>query len=300
MTSAEPSNTKAALWMGGWLAAMLMMAVAGRETARVISVFQVMELRAVIGFFMLLPLVMAAGGFDAMKTQYPLRHISRNVVHYGAQYAWLVAVTMIPLAQVVSIEFTMPIWTAVLAVFFLGENMNRWKIMAIVLGLVGVWIIIRPNTGSLDMGQLISLAAAIGFSISVTLVKKLTRTDSVVRIIFWMLVIQGVIGFVPAYLYWQPIPDGLWGWIIVVAFCGTFSHYCMARAMTHADATVVVPMDFLRVPLTAIAGWLVYSEAIDVYTATGAVLILLGNMLNLKSAAKPVAASAKPEAGNLS
>ena len=298
MTTAEPSNNKAALWMGGWLAAMLMMAVAGRETARVISVFQVMELRAVIGFFMLLPLVMVAGGFGAMKTQHPLRHVSRNVVHYGAQYAWLVAVTMIPLAQVVSIEFTMPIWTAVLAVFFLGERMNRWKIMAIVLGLVGVWIIIRPSAASVDVGQLISLAAAIGFSISVTLVKKLTQTDSVVRIIFWMLIIQGVIGLIPAYLYWQPIPNDLWGWIVIVAFCGTFSHYCMARAMTHADATIVVPMDFLRVPLTAVAGWLVYSEAIDVYTATGAVLILLGNMLNLKSAAKPVLVVAKPQAGD--
>ncbi len=293
MTSAKSSNSKAALWMGGWLTAMLMMAVAGREAASVLSVFQVMELRAVIGFFMLLPLVMKAGGFAAMKTQHPLRHISRNVVHYAAQYAWLLAVTLIPLAQVVSIEFTMPIWTALLAVFFIGENMNRWKILAIILGFIGVLIIVRPNAGSVESGQLISLAAALGFSVSVILVKTLTRTDSVVRIIFWMLVIQTVIGLIPAYTHWQPVPTNLWGWIIVVAFCGTFSHYCMARAMTHAEATIVVPMDFLRVPLTAIAGWLIYSEAIDIYTATGAGLILLGNLLNLKSTSTAAPATVK-------
>ena len=69
----------------------------------------------------------------------------------------------------------------------------------------------------------------------------------------------------------------------MIAFCGTFSHYCMARAMLHADATIVVPMDFLRVPLTATAGWLIYSERLDAFTVLGAILILSGNLLNLKT-----------------
>lgn len=268
--------------MGGWLVAMVTMAVAGREAASQLSAFQVMELRVIIGFFLLLPLVLASGGFKAMKTQRLWHHVWRNGVHYIAQYAWLVAVTLIPLAQVISIEFTMPIWTAILAVLFIGEQLNRWKVLAIVLGLVGVLVIVRPAVESVNQGQLYSLVAAIGFSISVILVKSMTRTESVVRIIFWMMVIQALIGVIPAYLVWQPIPGPLWKWIILVALCGTFSHYCMARAMTHADATVVVPMDFLRVPLTALVGWLVYAEAIDLYTATGAALILLGNLLNMK------------------
>ena len=165
---------------------------------------------------------------------------------------------------------------------FIGEKMNGWKIAAIVLGLVGVLIITRPDTNNIEAGQLISLFAAIGFSVSVILVKALTRTNSVVQIIFWMLIIQAVIGLLPAILVWQPVPDNLSGWIFIVGFCGTFSHYCMAKAMNLADATIVVPMDFLRVPLTALAGWMIYNEAIDVYTATGALLILAGNLLNLK------------------
>jgi drug/metabolite transporter (DMT)-like permease len=264
---------------------MVTMAVAGREAASRLSVFQVMELRAIIGFVLLLPLVITSGGFASMKTSHPWKHVWRNAVHYVAQYLWLVAVTLIPLAQVISIEFTMPIWTALLAVMFLRERMNQWKVTAIGLGLAGVLIIVRPNAGTVDIGQLITLAAALGFSISVVLVKMLTRTDSVVRIIFWMLVIQGIIGALPALYVWQPVPSDLWFWVVVVAICGTFSHYCMAMAMTHADATIVVPMDFLRVPLTAAVGWLVYSEAVDIYTAAGASLILLGNLLNLKRVA---------------
>ena len=146
-------------------------------------------------------------------------------------------------------------------------------------------MIVRPAVDSVEPGQLYALFSAFGFSVSVILVKALTRTDSVVRIIFWMLVIQGIIGAVPAIVVWQPVPDGLWPWVVLVAICGTFSHYCMARAMTHADATIVVPMDFLRVPLTALVGWLVYTEAIDLFTASGALLILLGNLLNMKKTA---------------
>lgn len=282
MTSHQPSMLKAALWMCGWLTAMVTMAVAGRETVSQLNAFQVMELRVIIGFVLLSPLVYAAGGFSAMKTQYPWRHVWRNIVHYAAQYAWLVAITLIPLAQVISIEFTMPIWTAILAILFIGEKLNSWKIIAMVLGLAGVLIIVRPTVNSVDLGQIYSLAAAIGFSISVIFVKSLTRVDSVVRIIFWMLIIQGIIGIVPAAMVWQPVPEDIWPWIVLVAICGTFSHYCMARAMIHADATIVVPMDFLRVPLTAVVGWLIYAEAVDVFTATGAVLILLGNLLNMK------------------
>jgi len=267
--------------MAGWLTLMVVIAVAGREATRELSVFQIMLMRSVLGMAMLWPLVHAAGGLAAMRTGRLTQHALRNTVHYAAQYGWFVALTLIPLAQVVSIEFTMPIWAAVLAVFFLGERMNARKWFAVLLGLVGVAVIVRPSTGEVNPGQLIALACALGFAISVVLVKSLTRTDAAVAISFWMLVVQSAIGLVPALMVWQWPSAQTWGWVVVVAFCGTYSHYCFARAMEHADATVVVPMDFLRVPLTALVGWLVYSETLDLFTALGVGLILAGNVLNL-------------------
>jgi drug/metabolite transporter (DMT)-like permease len=283
--------TKAALWMAGWLSLMLIVAVAGRETTRELNVFQIMELRSIIGFLMLYPLVHIAGGFKAMRSARASHHVARNLVHYAAQICWFFALTLIPISQVVSIEFTMPIWIAILAAAFLGERMTVWKFTAIVLGLVGVVVIVRPDTGAINQGQLIALAAAVGFGISVTLMKSLTRTETTLTIIFWMLVVQTAAGFVPALYFWQWPSAYAWGWIVVIAFCGTFSHYCMARAMLYADATVVVPMDFLRVPLSAAAGWLLYAERLDIYTVLGAALILTGNLLNLKTAAPARAAS---------
>jgi drug/metabolite transporter (DMT)-like permease len=279
--NARHSIPHAAAWMAGWLTLMVVIAVAGREATRELSVFQIMLMRSVLGMGLLWPLVHAAGGLSAMRTQRLPQHALRNGVHYAAQYGWFVALTLIPLAQLVSIEFTMPIWSAVLAVFFLGERMNGRKWLAVVLGLVGVAVIVRPSAGTVDAGQLIALACAFGFAISVVLVKSLTRTEAAITVIFWMLVIQSAIGLVPALLVWQWPSAQTWGWVLVVAFCGTYSHYCFARAMQHADTTVVVPMDFLRVPLTALAGWLVYSEQVDLLTGLGVLLILTGNALNL-------------------
>jgi drug/metabolite transporter (DMT)-like permease len=261
---------------------MLVMAIAGRETTRELDVFQIMEMRSVIGLAMLYPLIHIAGGLGKLRTARPWQQVVRNIAHYGAQFAWFKALTLIPLAQVISIEFTMPIWTAILAVAFLGERMGLWKNLAVALGIIGVVIIVRPGTSEIVPGQIIALAAAVGFAISVTMVKSLTRTDSVLTILFWMLLIQSIIGLVPALDVWRWPSAYAWAWIIVIAFCGTFSHYCLTRAMLHADATVVVPMDFLRVPLAALAGWLLYGERLDTLTILGAALILSGNLLNLK------------------
>jgi drug/metabolite transporter (DMT)-like permease len=288
MPAATASARKAAAWMVGWLTAMLVMAVAGREATRTLHVFQIMEMRSVLGFVLLWPLLHASGGLAAVRTGRIGRHIARNTVHYSAQFGWFLALTMIPIAQVVAIEFTMPIWTALLAVAFLGERLGVARVVAVVLGLVGVAVIVRPGLEHVDPGQLIALAAAVGFAISIILVKSLTATESVVSIIFWMLVVQSVIGIVPAAMVWRTPTAQVWPWIGVIALCGTYSHYCMAQALRHADATMIVPMDFLRVPLTAVAGWLVYNERIDLFTVVGAGLVLVANLLNLR---RPTAAA---------
>jgi drug/metabolite transporter (DMT)-like permease len=109
--------------------------------------------------------------------------------------------------------------------------MTVWKIAAIVLGLIGVFVVVRPATGAVNLGQLIALAAAVGFGISIAVVKSLTRTENSLAIVFWMLVVQSAAGFFPTLYVWVWPSAHTWVWIVVIAFCGTFSHFCMARAM---------------------------------------------------------------------
>ncbi|MBV9561164.1 MAG: DMT family transporter [Bradyrhizobium sp.] len=288
-----PSKPMAALWMSGWLVQLLVIAVAGREALQQLNVFQLMEMRATVGLFLLYPLIHLGGGLSTMKTQRLPQHVGRALIHYGAQLSWFFALTLIPIGQVVAIEFTMPIWTAILAAMLLGERITVWKVAAIAFGILGVLVIVRPATGAVNPGQLIALGAAVGFGISIALVKFLTRTESALAIVFWMLAVQSIAGLIPTLLVWTWPSPAVWGWVMVIAFCGTFSHFCMARAMLYADATIVVPMDFLRVPLTAIMGWLIYAERLDLLTLLGAALILGSNLLNLKPG---VAVSGQPAA----
>lgn len=111
------------MWMAGWLAATLGMTVAGRELGQDIPVFMVMMYRSLFAVTVLTPIVLWQGNVAARFGQFKL-HLIRNVVHYGAQYAWFSALVLIPLAQVISIEFTLPIWVAILAAAFLGEHLT--------------------------------------------------------------------------------------------------------------------------------------------------------------------------------
>ena len=107
-----------------------------------------------------------------------------------------------------------------------------------------------------------------------------------------MMAVQLVAGALPTLYVWVWPSPYVWACVIAIAVSGTFSHFCMARAMLYADATIVLPMDFLRVPLTAAVGWLIYGERLDAFTVLGAMLILTGNLLNLKPPPRPAEAEA--------
>jgi drug/metabolite transporter (DMT)-like permease len=277
------SISQAALWMAGWLTATLAMTVAGRELGRDIPVFVLMLLRSLIATAILAPIVLAQGDVPARLRQLRL-HVVRNLIHYGAQYAWFSALLLIPLAEVISIEFTTPMWVAILAALFLGERLDAAKVAAIALGFLGILMIVRPGISTAGLGHVLALAAALGFGCAISFTKFISRRDSPLTIIFLMFAIQSVIGAVPAFLTWKWPESQSWLLVAVVGLTGTFSHFCLSKALSLADASLVMPMDFLRVPLTALIGYWLYREGLDAYSILGAALILAANTVNLARA----------------
>jgi drug/metabolite transporter (DMT)-like permease len=276
---------QAATWMAGWLVTTLAMTIAGRELATVLPVFVVMIMRSGIALLLLSPVVFLWYRGDPVRTRRIPLHLARNLIHYAGQYCWFLALALIPIAQVIAIEFTMPLWTALLAAAFLGERLSASRIAAVVLGLIGIVVIMGPGVASFSAGQAAALAAAMLLGSAIIITKALTRSDSALTIIFYMFLIQTVIGLPLAISVWAWPPQALWPWVVVVGVAGSLSHFCLAKAISLADATVVVPMDFLRVPLSALAGWLLYGEGVTVWLALGSTLILAGNAVNLWRAA---------------
>ena len=221
-------------------------------------------------------------GWDSIRPRSFGIHLIRNTAHFTGQLGWFYGLAVIPLAEVFAIEFTAPVWTAALAVMILGERLTRRRILAIGLGLVGVVVILRPGVQILDPAALAVLGGAVCFALSHTLTKRLTRDNTPLAILFYMTALQLPAGFalaLPTWV-WPSTPDA-WLWAVVVGVSALTAHFSIAKAMTLADASVVVPMDFLRLPLVAGIGFLFYAEAIDIWLFVGAGLILVGLLQNL-------------------
>ena len=272
----------AAFWMTGALFSFMAMAVSGRELTAAYSIFQILFFRSLIGVVLIGALV-ARTGFGQLKTARPGAHLIRNLAHFGGQYGWFYGLAWISLAEVIAIEFTTPIWTALLAWLLLGERLTLPRVLAVVLGIAGLLLILRPGTGVLHPAALAVLAGALGYATSYIQTKSLTRTDTPLCILFYMTLMQLPFGMVPALLDWKAPTLNALPWILLVGVTAMSAHYCMARAFRLADATVVVPMDFMRLPLIALVGYLFYQERVDGYLLVGAALMFSGNLINIRA-----------------
>ena len=190
---------------------------------------------------------------------------------------------MIPLAQVFALEFTSPLWVLVLSPLLLGERMTRVRALAALIGFSGILIVARPNAETINTGTLAAAAAAIGFAGSILATKRLTRTDTLTCILFWMTATQILFGLVCAGIDGDiALPSrASVPWLVVIGCAGLMAHVCLTTALSIAPATVVTPVDFLRLPLIAVIGLMVYGEAIDAFVLIGAAIIFGANYLNL-------------------
>lgn len=274
------------LWMIGALLSFSIMAVSIRELSRAgLSIFEILAIRSGVALLVLLSLlaVRPEMRLHAVPRRMGL-HLFRNTIHYASQFSWALSLTMLPLATVFSLEFTMPAWTAVLAVWFLHERMNASRLGVVVLGLIGVLVILRPGIAGFNPAAILVLLAAFGYAITMITTKKLTLTETTFAIIFWMAVIQfplSLIGSDPAAFLNIDTRHILPA--IGVGTAGLTSHYCLSNAFRSGDATLVVPLDFMRIPLIAVVGWAFYGERLDLFVLLGALIIVSGVLWNLRS-----------------
>jgi drug/metabolite transporter (DMT)-like permease len=284
--------------MTGALLSFSLMAVAIRILAQTISILEILAVRSGTGLlFMLAMLAVHPILRLAIRTRRPGLNLFRNLVHLTGQMLWAKSILVLPLATVFALEFTAPAWTLLLAVPILGERMTRSRIGAVVLGLIGILVIMRPGTATFQPAALLVLTAALGFAGTMIMTKQLTATDTTFGIIFWMNAIQfplTMLGSDPLFV--TKLATDQWPAFAAVGVTGLLSHYCLTNAFRAADASVVVPMDFLRIPVIALVGWWLYNEKIDVFVFIGAGLIITGVLWNLR--AEAMRTSAPPRAGS--
>ncbi|MEX3015260.1 DMT family transporter [Gymnodinialimonas hymeniacidonis] len=281
---APPSNVPlAALWMSGAVIAFSSMAIAGRELSTTLSTFELMTYRSMIGMVLVVAIAAACGTLGQVKTNRLRDHGLRNIFHFTGQNLWFWAVGVIPLSQVFALEFTSPLWVMVLAAIFLGERLTWIKALAGLAGFIGVLIVIQPGSVPLSSGMVAAGAAALAFAITAIFTKRLTRDQSITCILFWLTAIQLVLGLAfclyDGTMAWPSL--AAWPWVIVVAISGLVAHFSLTSAISLAPASVVMPIDFVRLPVIGALAFVLYGEPLEWSVVLGAALIFGANYLNV-------------------
>ncbi len=280
---------KAALWMTGAITSFSAMAVAGREIAASLDTFELMLWRSLIGVAVVTGIGAATGRLGEISTRHMGTQLARNVSHFAGQNLWYFAVAVIPLAQVFALEFTSPLWALLLAPLVLGERLTGVRVLAAMLGFAGVLVIVQPGLARVSPGTLAAAGAAVGFAGSALFTRRLARSETTLCILFWLTAMQAVMALVLAG--WDgaiALPHSLPAlfWLLIIALGGLVAHYCLTTALRLAPATVVIPIDFARLPLIALVGALIYDERLALSLFVGAGLIIAGNFINLRAASR--------------
>jgi drug/metabolite transporter (DMT)-like permease len=280
---APPPVLRAALWMTGAIASFSAMAVAGREAALDLDTFEIMFYRSIVGLVIVCVILSVTGRWHQVSRRHPGLQLMRNLAHFSGQNLWFYAITVIPLAQVFALEFTSPLWVLVLSPLVLGERMTRIRVLAAVMGFIGILIVARPGAESLNAGVVTAALSAVCFALTIMLTKKLTRTESVACILLYLNVTQVVFGLIAAgYDGDIALPSAIsLPWVVLIGVAGLLAHFCLTNALSIAPATVVVPLDFARLPFIAVIGMLLYQEPLDLFVFAGALVIFGGNYLNI-------------------
>lgn len=283
-----PQSMRALAWMGGALFSFVLLALAGREASRHATTLEMMFYRSVISLLIILVVawVLGARPADLYTKRLPL-HGVRAATHFVGQFSWLYAIALIPLAQLFAIEFTAPIWVALLAPMFLKERLTPTRLVAAMIGFIGTLVVIRPGALTVGEGTLFALLAAIGFALSMVCTKELTKTETPLRILFYMFALQTLLSLLLVFWGLRLLNPAAMTWVTALAVFGLTAHYSLVRAFSLADAIIVAPMDFLRLPLIAIVGVLIYSEPLDPWILFGGAVVVLGNLINLWGERRP-------------
>ena len=285
----DPTTLRAAAWMMGSIVSFTLMAVAGRAVADAHDTFEIMLYRSALGVAVVAGVLLATGRVDAVRTARPGLHVLRNLAHFGGQNLWLAAITMAPLAQVFALEFTSPLWVLVLAPLVLGERVRRVQIGVALLGFAGVLLVARPWEGGVSIGLVWAGLAAVAFAATNLFTRRLTRSDGVGTILFWLTASQLAMGLLCAGADGRIAPPTAqtWPWLAAIGVAGLAAHLSLTRALSLAPASTVMPVDFARLPLIAVIGALFYAEPLEWPVLLGGAVIAGAAWANLRLAQTP-------------
>jgi len=239
--------------------------------------FEIAFFRNLFGVVALAPWFLRGGLTPLRTARFPL-HCARAAIDLVAMLMFFMGLSMTPIAQVQALGFTAPLFASLFTVLILGERASLARWLALVVGFAGTIVIVRPGVDTVDTGSLLTLASAATWALALVIIKQLSRSDSSVTITAWMIVLMTPLSLVPALFVWEWPQPAQWGWLLLIGVAGTLGQMGMSQAFRMADATAVLPFDFMKLVWGTIIGVVVFAELPDLWTYVGAVIVFSGGL----------------------
>lgn len=243
-----------------------------RYLSQDISPLEVAFFRNLFGLLFLLPWLIQAGWAN-LRTNNFKRYGLRAVLGLTSMYTWFIGLAYLPLADATALSFIAPIVASIFAMVFLGERAGWRRWSAIVVAFGGALLILRPGFQEISPAALILLLGTVATAGSVITVKVLSRTEPSSAIVAYMGIYMVPISFVPALFVWQTPMWEHWPWIILMGAVATLGQWGMTQAYSSTDATIVLPFDYVRLPMVAVIAFIIFAETPDAMTYLGGIII---------------------------
>lgn len=265
--------TRATFWLALAALSFVGLATCVRMLSDTMNTLEVAFLRSLVAMLFFLPVLAGPRGRQSLKTSRFRLMSVRAILNYLAMLGYFYAIAFIPIADAIAIQFVIPLFALVCAALFLGETVGSRRWGATAVGFVGALIVVRPGIIEVGVPTLSVLVSAMLYAVTWTLLKVLTRTESSTVIVFQMNLVMVIVAAIPAALVWVTPTWADLPVILLLGFCGSAAHFCQARGFSAVDASVAAPFDFLRLPMAAVVGFVLFGELSDVWTWVGAVII---------------------------
>ena len=277
----QPDNRRAALWLLASAALFTFTGVLVKWLGQTLHPFEISFFRALVALAVIMPILSRRGGLLAgVKTSIPLLQVTRGVVGSVAMFLGFYAIVALPLAEAQAISFSRNLFLVPLAAFILSEVIGIRRALAACIGFVGVLIMLRPGVGdgslglALSIGAMAALGHAFLVALATVLVNIASRYDGPVTLMFYTNVVALVLIAIPTYFVWQTPNVVELFMLVAMGLLATLSHNCFIRAFALGEASAIAPVDYSRLVFAAIAGWLVFGSVPDLYTISGAAIIV--------------------------
>jgi len=227
--------------------------------------FIIVFFRNLFGLLTVMPLL-AKVGFSTLKTSNPKLHTVRAIIGLLAMLGWFYALAKVPIANATALSFSTTIFAAISAWLFLGERIRWRRSVAIIVGFIGVYVVLRPSAEGFNIFSILVIITSISWALSLTIVKQLSKTETPTSIVSWMGISLVALSIWPALLVWQTPNTTQLLWLFCIGGLGTAGHLMMTFAIKMAETSIVMSVDFFRLVWTALIGAYFFNEILDAWT----------------------------------